>query len=114
MTASQCGALVARIKHGRNAFTRIAKFVSALLSVYSRSPPSYQLARFPPKWNRFDDKKARQDKYAGACSYRQSAYTLPERAPVISTVMGVPIDHSSARYWRAGLGPKQAAANPSQ
>jgi len=77
MTASQCGALVARIKHGRNAFTRIAKFVSALLSVYSRSPPSYQLARFPSKWNRFDDKKARQHRYAEACSYRESAYTLP-------------------------------------
>ena len=39
-----------------------------------------ELARFPPKWSRFDDKKARQDKYAGACSYRQSAYTLPEHA----------------------------------
>jgi hypothetical protein len=31
-------------------------------------------------WNRFDDKKARQDQYAGACSNRQSAYTLPEHA----------------------------------
>src|SRR5207237_1354295 len=30
------------------------------------------------KWNRFDDKKARQDQYAGACSYWQTAYTLPE------------------------------------
>jgi hypothetical protein len=39
------------------------------------------LERFPSKWNRFDDKKARQDQYAGACSYRQSAYTLPEHAP---------------------------------
>jgi hypothetical protein len=30
------------------------------------------LARFPSKWNRFDDKKARHDQNAGACSYRQS------------------------------------------
>src|SRR5205807_1956745 len=43
--------------------------------------PERAPARFPPKWNRFGDKKARQIRYAGACSCRQSAYTLPEHAP---------------------------------
>src|SRR5262249_46887028 len=28
------------------------------------------LERFPSEWNRFDGKKACQDQYAGACSYR--------------------------------------------
>jgi hypothetical protein len=44
-------------------------------------PRSPRLVRFPSKRGRFDDKKARQDQFAGACSYRQSAYTLPEQAP---------------------------------
>src|SRR5262249_29470251 len=38
------------------------------------------LASVPSKCSRFDDKKARQYQYAGACSYRQSAYTLREDA----------------------------------